>query len=67
MCPARDAETVKALQPGDFSWIEEVEEQDAALFELCSEEQQGLRAHSLLQSYVETSKQRVSGNGVKPL
>ena len=41
VCPARDAETEEALQPGDFSWIEEVKVQDAALLEQSLEVQQG--------------------------
>ena len=39
--PARDAETEKALQPTpDFDWNQDVEEQDSALLEHCSEEQE---------------------------
>ena len=63
--PARDAETVKALQPGDFSWIEDVKVEDAALHEQILEEQQGPGAHSIPHSPVETSKQEVSGDGVE--
>ena len=44
VCPARYAETEEALQPGDFSWIEEVKAQDTALLEQSLEEQQGLGA-----------------------
>ena len=54
VCPARDAETEEALQPGDFSWIEEVKAQDTALLEQSLEEQQGPGVHSLLHSLVET-------------
>ena len=55
VCPARDTETEEALQPGDFSWIEEVKAQDTALLEQSLEEQQGPRAHNLFHSAVETS------------
>ena len=65
LCPARDAETERILQPEDFSWAEDVKAQDAALLELSSEEQQGPGAQSLFHLPVEISKQEVSRDGVK--
>ena len=65
VCPARDAETEKALQPGNFSWIDNVEEGDGALLEQSSEEHQGPGAQDLLHSPVETPEQEASGDEVE--
>ena len=54
MCPTRDAETEKALQPENFNLTDDVEERDASLYEQNSEEHQGPGAQELLHSPVET-------------
>ena len=39
VCPARDAETKRALQPdNNFSWVDDVKQQDASLHEQSLEE-----------------------------
>ena len=65
VCPAWDAETEEALQPGNFSWADDVEKQDVALLEQNLEEHQGPGAQSLPHFPLETSEQEVSGDGVK--
>ena len=66
MCPPRDAETERALQPDVslVSWLDDIDQQDASLLEQSSEEPQGPGAQVILHFSVETSEQVVSGDVV---